>query len=45
MDLHDCDVSGVQVVGLRLLRVEDLDGERSAGDAEYGRVAEVPELA
>ena len=41
VDLNDGSDGGFQVVSLRFRRVEDLDGERSAGDAHQRRVVEV----
>ena len=41
MDLHDGDERGVEVVGLGLLCVEDLDRVRPAGNGEDGASEEV----
>jgi len=41
MDLHDCDESGVEVVGFGFFGVEDFDGEGVSGDGEDGAAEEV----
>jgi hypothetical protein len=41
MDLHDGDQRGIQVIALGLLRIEDLDRERSTGNGENGTAVEV----
>ncbi|KAF3853912.1 hypothetical protein F7725_014600 [Dissostichus mawsoni] len=41
MDLHDSDETGIQVVRLRLLAVQNLHWERSSWDGEDGRFTEI----